>query len=95
MKKLFLRVLSGVAGLIASLVAILGPFSVYSSQSMERESAQQYHGQPDFWGAVGGWLTVLFISVLLGFVAYFLLRFSLTQPKSKRPDAPGVRNNAG
>jgi len=82
MKKLC-RVLSGFVGLVASLVAIFGPLFFYANESTERESAQQYHGQPDFWGTVGGWLTVLFISALSGFVAYFLLRFSLRQSNSK------------
>jgi hypothetical protein len=77
MKKLFLRVLSGVVGLVASLVAILAPLSFYANESMERESAQQYHGHSDFWGGVGGWLTILFISAFSVSVAYFLLRFSL------------------
>lgn len=83
MKKLFLRVLSGVVGLAASLVAILVPLSFYANESMERSSARQYHGQSDLWAGIGGWLTILFISAFSGFVAYYLLRFSLKHSNSK------------
>ena len=84
MKNTLPRLLSGAAGLVAALVAIIGTSNFIFIQIEEAQSAHQYDGHASFWGVVGGTATMLFFVLFLGFAAYFLLRFSFRGPKSSR-----------
>src|SRR5277367_4511903 len=66
--KSFLRVVGGIVGAIAGFVAIASPINYYLNEAMERESAHQYNGRPDFWAGLGGWAVILFVTIFLGFV---------------------------
>jgi hypothetical protein len=76
MKITLLRLVSGVLGLFAGLVAIVGPVLFISDEMQEAKSASQYHGHASLWGALGGSATVLFLALFLAFIAFSLLRFS-------------------
>lgn len=88
MKSNLLRLLSGVVGLVATLVAIVGPVLFIANERQEAKSAYQYNGHASFWGAVGGYATVLFLVLFCVFIAYFSLRFSLKGTKSNRTAPP-------
>ncbi|MGA3093519.1 MAG: hypothetical protein ABSD75_33435 [Terriglobales bacterium] len=90
MKTTLLRLLSGVLGLCAALVAIVGPVLFIANERQEAKSAHQYNGHASFWGVVGGSATVLFLVLFLAFVAYFLLRFCFKGPKSSRVAPPSA-----
>ena len=92
MKTTILRLLSGAIGLLAAIVAIVGPLDFIVNQIQERQSAHQYNGHASFWGVVGGSATVLFLALFFAFVAYFLLKFAFRGTKSNRPAPP---NEAG
>ena len=77
-----LRALSGAAGLVCGLVAVVGPLLNISNDILEAESASQYGGRVSLWGVVGEWLTVLIFAACFGFAAYALIRFSLRRLKS-------------
>jgi hypothetical protein len=76
MRSILLRVLAGAVGLGAALVALGGPWAFISNEIQEASSAKQYHGHASFWGMLGGSATVLFLALILGFIAYRLLLFS-------------------
>jgi uncharacterized membrane protein len=90
MKSTLLRLLSGAVGLFAALVAIVGPVLFIASERQEAKSAYQYNGHASFWGAVGGYATVLFLVLFCVFIAYFSLRFSFKGPKSDRLPPPNA-----
>ena len=90
MKTIMLRLLSGVVGLFAGLVAIVEPVLFIADQRQEAKSASQYNGHVSLWGAIGGSAMVLFLVLLLAFIAYFLLRFCFKGPKSKRALPPSA-----
>jgi hypothetical protein len=90
LKTTLLRLLSAAMGLLAALVAIVGPLDFILNQIQERQSAHQYNGHASFWGVVGGSATMLFFVLFFAFVAYFLLRFSFKGPKSGRLPPPNA-----
>lgn len=90
MKSVLLRLLSGVVGLFAALVAIVGPVLFIANERQEAKSAVQYNGHASFWGTIGGWGMVLLLVVILVGIAYFLLRFCFKGPKSNRTLPPNA-----
>jgi hypothetical protein len=90
MKSILLRLLSGVVGLCAGLVAIVGPVLFIANERQEAKSASQYNGHASLWGAIGGSAMVLFLVLFLAFIAYFLLRFCFKGPKSNRALPPSA-----
>jgi hypothetical protein len=87
-----LRVLGGAAGVIAGLVAILGPLLFISNELQERESAQQYGGQASTSGVIFGSLTVLVLAGLFGLMSFLLIRFSLEDYTQNKPRPNPGRN---
>jgi hypothetical protein len=79
-----LRLLSGVVGLLAALVAIVGPLLFIFNEMQEAKSASQYHGHASFWGVLGGSATVVFLVLFLAFIAFLLLRFSFGGGKREK-----------
>jgi ABC-type Fe3+ transport system permease subunit len=77
MTRIILRVMGGVMGLIAMLLAIFLPLSFISNKMQEMESAKQYNGHASLWGAIGGSLTVLIFAAFSALISYFLLRYAL------------------
>lgn len=74
MKPLLLRLLIGVLGLLAGLLALFIPLSFIANEVQEGQSARQYNGHLSLWGALGGSLLVIAITVAFGVAAYRLLR---------------------
>jgi hypothetical protein len=74
-------VIGGLAGVFAGLLAIVVPLNFYASL-FSNSGARQPNAQLDFWNGVGGSMVVMLLTVVLGFVSYILIRFSLTRPKS-------------
>ena len=67
------RLLSAVLGLVATLLALGGPFLFFSTDLQQVDSA-----------VVGGWLSVLFIAGLLGLTAFVSFRYSVRGPRSSQ-----------
>jgi hypothetical protein len=82
MKKVLVRVLGGVCGLIAGLIAIYVPLFFISMTMMEHESAKQYNGHSSVWGAIGGFSLILGITVFFGIGAYRFTRRAFSNQKS-------------
>lgn len=68
------RVLSGVFGVAAALIAIYVPFSFITITLMEIDSMQQYQGHVFILRMIGGRLAVVVTTALFGLGAYRLLR---------------------
>jgi Ni/Fe-hydrogenase subunit HybB-like protein len=73
-KSYFIRVVTGVFGVIAALLALYIPFSLIANSMMEIESSKQYDGHISLPGAIGGSLLVAAITGFFGTGAYKLLR---------------------
>ncbi len=83
MIRFFLRLLSGVGGLIAGLLAILAPLNFYTNLFMGVGAARSYnHGQLDFAEGLGGSMIVLLFAAVFACVSYVLIRFALARPES-------------
>ena len=83
MRIIVFRVLDGLVGLFAAVVAIVEPLLFISNELQEAESARQYGGQTSFSGAVGGSLTVLVLVGFFAFISFVLLRFSFLGSKPR------------
>jgi hypothetical protein len=70
----FVRVVSGVFGVAAALIAIVVLFSFITITLMEIDSMEQYQGHISILGAIGGTLLVVVITGSFGIGAYKLLR---------------------
>jgi hypothetical protein len=70
MKNALVRLVSGVVGIIAAVIAIWVPLILFISELNESRS---YNGPISLPGAVGGSLLILAISAGFGFGAYKLL----------------------
>jgi hypothetical protein len=80
---IFLRVLTGILGLLAALIALAGPLLFLSNELQEAESAHQYGGHASFPGALGGGLAVLVVTGLSTFLAFVLPRFFFPRAEIK------------
>jgi hypothetical protein len=67
------RLLSAALGLVATLLALGGPFLFFSADLQQVDSA-----------VVGGWLSVLFIAALFGLTAFVSFRYSVRGPRSSK-----------
>jgi len=82
MQRLMVRLLSGVVGLFAGIVALYIPLSFIANEVQEAQSARQYNGHPSCWGLIGGSLVILLITGLFGVTAYRFVRRAVAPQKS-------------
>lgn len=86
MLRLFNRLVAGLAGIFAGLLAIGVPLNFYGrlfSNSRAVESSQPL----DFSNGLGGSLIVVLLTAILAFVSYILIHFALTTPRPMPPDS--------
>ena len=89
MRTVVFRVSGGALGVVAALVAIVGPLLFISNELQEADSARQYGGHASFWGALGGSLVVLILAGFFALIAFVLLWFSLRGPRANLRAAQG------
>ena len=73
-KTWFVRIVSGVFGVIAAMLAVFGGFFFIANSAMELESSKQYNGHVSILPAIGGSLLVVGIDGFFEIGAYKLLR---------------------
>jgi len=73
MIRLVFRALGGIVGFAAALAAIVVPLLVIANELQGADSSGR---------ALGSSLAALLLAVFLGFIAYWLLRFSLRGPRA-------------
>jgi TRAP-type C4-dicarboxylate transport system permease small subunit len=86
MTRFFMRVLGGILGLFAGVLAIVAPLNFYSNLFTTPTDAPKLSlpdGQPDFWSGIGASLIVLLLTAVLAFVSFILIRFAFTSPQAE------------
>lgn len=86
MVRLFNRVVAGLAGAFAGLLAVSVPIDFYR-RLFSNSRAVQANQPLDFSNGLGGSLIVLLLTAVLAFVSYILINFALTTPKPAPPDS--------
>jgi hypothetical protein len=79
MLRLFIRLVSGTAGLIIGLLAILVPLNFYLNLFSDVRVLPR-EGQLGFWEGVTGSMLVLIFFAVFGFISFLLIRFAFTRP---------------
>jgi hypothetical protein len=96
MIQIVLRVLSGVGGLIAGLLAILVPLNFYWNLFSSLGAAQAHNnGQMGFGDSLGGAMIVLLFAAVFACISYVLLHFALARRESDRTATVGREKMEG
>ena len=81
MRTLVLRVLAGLLGLFAVVIAIIElPLFIFN-ELQEADSSHQYGGYVSFWGIIGLSIIALVLAGLLALTGFVFLRFSIRGSK--------------
>jgi hypothetical protein len=78
--KSVVRAISGVAGIIIGLLAILVPLNFYLN--LFSHSPATHQARLSFWDGVSGSMIVLIFFAVFAFISVLLLRFAFTRPGS-------------
>lgn len=99
MTRFFMRVVGGILGLFAGLLAIAAPLNFYSNLFTTPTTAPKLtlapDGQPDFWSGIGASLIVLLLTAVLAFVSFILIRFAFTSPQAEMIEEAEAAEEAG
>jgi hypothetical protein len=87
MLRLFIRCVSGTAGLIIGLLSILVPLNFYLNL-FSGVSALPRQDQLSFWDGVSGSMIVLIFFAVFAFISFILIRFAFTHPPSPGDRTP-------
>lgn len=79
--RLFIRLISGIGGLVAGVLAIFAPVNFYTKLFTGTGGTLQ-NGQMDFGEGLGGAMIVLLFAAVFAIISFILIRFAFTRPAS-------------
>ncbi len=83
MTRLLIRLISGIGGLVAGVLAIFAPVNFYT-KLFTGSGGTLHNGQMDFGEGLGGAMIVLLFAAVFAIISYVLIRFAFARPASNR-----------